>query len=86
MRWHVQTFVHVCNYITAASLGYSFEQVTQDAYIDLTEFWAYSYETKVTGSPMNSFDVETIINGFGLDVFSQFSYYNMAWFLSRAIY
>ena len=75
-------FVHVCNYITAAQLGFTRDDVKSYNYIELTEYWAYSYENLIK-STYNSFDAAQIISAYGYETFSRFCYYNMAWFKTR---
>lgn len=78
-------FVHVSNYITAASLGFTIDNVNNKAFDELTEFWAYSYQASITGSTMNSFDMELIHNSFPDELINAFSYFNMDWYKTRCI-
>jgi len=75
-------FVHVCNYITAANYGYTKTNVRDPMFIELTEFWAYSYESSVKQT-YNSFNQAAIMNYYGYDTFTSFSYFNMSWYTTR---
>ena len=76
-------FVHVCNYITAANMGFSLANVKSYAYIEMTEYWAYSYQSEITKSTLNSFDMSLIYSAYDTNVFSAFNYRRMAWYHTR---
>ena len=71
-------FVHACNYLTAAELGYTVQQINSSSFLELTEYWAYSFQ----GSNMNSFDIELLLRTYGND-FYLFNYQNMLWYKTR---
>ena len=75
-------FVHVSNYSTAARLGFSYKEVNNQRYLDMTEYWAYTYQREYTGSTMNSFEMSDLIKNYGSN-FSAFSFYSDSWFQTR---
>lgn len=75
-------FVHVCNYITAASMGLTSADVQTDAYMEMTEYWAYSFQAEITKSTMNSFDMMLIYSSFA-NTFGYYNYKTMTWYNTR---
>ena len=75
-------FVHVSNYITAASFGLKKADVFSKAYYEMTEFQAYSFQASMGGNNWDSFDKTLLAiadQKYGL---SNYLYQSMPWYLT----
>ena len=82
-------FVHVSNYITAAGMNFDRAIIVSENFMNMTEFWAYSFQQDLTKSTLSSFDrtqITSFMNSFGSEVVDAFSYRHMKWYITRKLW